>query len=316
MVTSAGLPESLTEFLDLWCEDLLRPLGDEARRRVVNDVHLMCEGGIPWPTRLHVQRMAEVASGRITEEALQGELIDLHDGGVEGALTRLRDPDLHGAAVHELARLQPSVEMVRKVTVACRRGDLTEDERVRVLDHAMRLPVLPPAVPLPRHLVPVPPGHPVAACRSRVHAVGLGRHAARPVPAMASYVPQRVTADDGWVSFESWAATRADAPESVEPRRRREGVDSFLLGRGWSCRRVRDLDGSRYDEWVWPPSEGEAWGRPTTIDFDGVRFRVRLAAVNVTETPREKYVTTAGEIRREIAMIEAWSERIEGGRLL
>lgn len=313
LATSAGLPESLGEFLDVWCADALGSLSDQDRRRVVGDIYLMCEGGVPWPTRLHVQRLVEIAQGRVTEEAVQGELLELYAGGIDGAISRLADPDLRAAAIYELGQFQPSVAAVRQITAAAGRGDLTENERVSVLRRAMRLPDLPDPIPLPEHLVPIPPGYP-----SPVHPAG-GRHgpvrglSSRLVPAMVSYVPQRVEAQEVPVQdprpASPWAPTRVGTAERRDGRGVdapfHDGVDAFLRDRGWFS--SRDRGHCERDEWIWPPSADEPWWQPTIIDFDGVRFRVRLASASLMEAPCTQYLVGEREIRREIASIEEWS---------
>jgi hypothetical protein len=71
--TVGGLPATLREYLDIWWADLLDPLTAAQRASVISIVHDSYAGG-PWPPRLQIQRMAEIAAGVITGDACVGEL--------------------------------------------------------------------------------------------------------------------------------------------------------------------------------------------------------------------------------------------------
>lgn len=323
MATNAGLPESLAEFLDVWCADLAGMVDAEDWRRIANDIHVLCEGGAAWPTRLHVQRLIEIAVGRVTEGAVQGELLELHAGGVDGALTRLGDPKLRPGAVHELGHFQPTIEVVRKITSATQLGWLSEAERVSILRRAMQLPDLPPPLPLPMALIPVPAGYPAPSGPTR------GRHGPvryRPdtlMPAMASYTPQRVDSRHRPVdaSESRGGASGVSAPWTPMlrgPLNLLDGVrpgvpfndiiDAFLRGRGWLSSRAGECGDLDHDVWIWPSSEAEPWWQPTIIDYDGARFRVRLASANGIAAPPTQYLTGEAQVRQEIGSIEEWTD--------
>src|ERR1700730_8007802 len=74
MPTSGGLPATLREYLSIWCADLLDPLTAAQRASVISTVHCSYAGG-PWPSRIHVQRLAEIAAGVITGDVCVGEII-------------------------------------------------------------------------------------------------------------------------------------------------------------------------------------------------------------------------------------------------
>lgn len=319
MATSEGLPESLTEFLEVWCADLLEPLTADQRITLVNDVHLTYGGG-PWPRRLDVQRLAEIMQGVITQDAVAGELLELYGGGIDSVLARLRDPGTHASAVDQLGQLQATTEVVEKVTAVHRRGDLTKRERATILGRGLRLPLLPDPLPAPAHLVPVPDGYPEPDGEPPARRVSY--RAARLVPALSSYVPQRARVDDdaldslvppsGGPTSGPWAPVRPysftelpDSPGFAVPFH--DEADAFLRGRGWRSRRDAERGDCENDEWIWPPSESDPWWQPTIVDFDGYQFRVRLASASLVEAPHTDVLPTAAALRREIASIESWS---------
>jgi hypothetical protein len=59
---SRRLPRSLTEYVLVWCEDLLQDLLATARTDLACTLSTMNERG-PWPTRLRIQHLAEELSG-------------------------------------------------------------------------------------------------------------------------------------------------------------------------------------------------------------------------------------------------------------
>lgn len=72
MSDSRGLPSSLTEYVLVWCEDLLQDLPIPARTDLARTLSTMYEGG-PWPTRLRIQRLAGHMSGNhVTRTPLWG----------------------------------------------------------------------------------------------------------------------------------------------------------------------------------------------------------------------------------------------------
>ena len=74
MPTVDGLPATLREYLEVWCVDLLDQLTAAQHASVISTVHCSYSGG-PWPSRLQIQRLAEIAAGVITGDACVGELV-------------------------------------------------------------------------------------------------------------------------------------------------------------------------------------------------------------------------------------------------
>src|SRR5689334_7002108 len=126
---TGGLPATLHEYLEVWCADLLGLLTADQRASVINIVHCSYGGG-PWPSRLQVQRMAEMTAGVITADACIGELINQHCYGIDGAIELLYsgDLDVRDNAVVMLGRYPNTSELVPKVNAARRAGALTDDE--------------------------------------------------------------------------------------------------------------------------------------------------------------------------------------------
>jgi hypothetical protein len=159
MPTAEGLPEDLTEYLQVWCADLLRSLGPERRESFVNDMHAMWSGG-PFPDRLTVQRCVEITLGVITADASMGETLEEY-GGADLALQHLNDPDMErGHALQQLGQVLATPDNVAKIKTAQARGDLSAEECATVLTSALRQPILPDPIPPPPGLPPIPEDYP------------------------------------------------------------------------------------------------------------------------------------------------------------
>ncbi len=321
-MTNDQLPRSLSEYLDVWCADLLAPLGPTERSSFLNAV-LSSHGKGPWPTRLEVQRLVEISRGLATHDAVVGELLGSRAGGIDAVLVRLADPDRRATALGQLGQLAATPAMVAKVTAAQRAGLLSATERAEVLTRALRHPLLPEPIPAPAHLPALPVGftgpvrhlEPEEAVLERMEELvrveqgGQGDRLVRvdppadqtlrvgpmfeeppvPVRAMESWVPQR----EGAVCFHDEA-------------------DEFLRRRGWRSRRTSGRAVHRHDEWIWPPSEDEPWWQPTVIDYDGTKFRIRLASLSLAENQPTDNLESMELLRFEIAAIERWSDLRSG----
>lgn len=158
MPTLDGLPEDFTEYLEVWCADLLAPLGPLQRERLIDRIELMYTGG-PWPDRWQIQRQVEVTRGILTADAAIGLILVRDSGGLAGAIERLAGP-LHDAAVRQLSQMPGTVELVAAVGTARRRGLISDAERDHILAAAVAQPIAPEPRPLPAHLRPLPPGYP------------------------------------------------------------------------------------------------------------------------------------------------------------
>lgn len=156
-MTPDGLPETLGEYLRVWCADLFEKLPDEKRDRIIQSINMMYAGG-PWPDRLSVQRIAEIDMGVLTSSAVIGLLDEERGGGVEGAIRRLSEH--HESAVKQLSRMPGTPHLVAEVEAAFSRGELTAEERLTILSSATAQPIAPPPIPLPRHLRPLPENYP------------------------------------------------------------------------------------------------------------------------------------------------------------
>jgi hypothetical protein len=161
LLLTGGLPATLREYLEVWCADLLCQLTADERASVISIVHCGYGGG-PWPSRLQVQRMAEMTAGVITADACIGELINQHCYGIDGAIELLYsdDRDVRDNAVVMLGRYPNTGELVPKVSAALRAGALTDDEFSDICSRALRSPLLPDPIPSPAHLPTVPDDYP------------------------------------------------------------------------------------------------------------------------------------------------------------
>jgi hypothetical protein len=159
MPLAPGFPTDFTEYLTVWCADLLEDLDDEQRRMLADSLIMMYEGG-PWPDRLYVQRLAEQVRGIIDAETSSGDS-DLRRSGVSGIVARLSSPDVeHRWVVEQLSRLQGTPELVGAVTEALRLELISPIEHELILETALSRPILPEPIPAPAEYPPLPPDHP------------------------------------------------------------------------------------------------------------------------------------------------------------
>jgi hypothetical protein len=159
---SRGLPSSLTEYVLVWCEDLLQDLPATARTDLARALSTMHEGG-PWPTRLRIQRLAEQASGKYGgANVFVGELHSERPGFVAMVAQKLSEPDpqTRGEALELLGRPPGSPELVRALDQAGKHGRLSPAERAEVLRRALSNPVLPDPVPAPAAYPDLPRDYP------------------------------------------------------------------------------------------------------------------------------------------------------------
>lgn len=162
MPESRGLPSSLTEYVLVWCEDLLQDLPATARTDLARALSTMHEGG-PWPTRLRIQRLAEQVSGKYGgANVFVGELHSERPGFVAMVAQKLSEPDprTRGEALELLARLPGSPELVGELDQAGKHGRLSPAERAEVLRRALSNPVLPDPVPAPAAYPDLPRDYP------------------------------------------------------------------------------------------------------------------------------------------------------------
>jgi hypothetical protein len=129
MPTASGLPVTLREYLEVWCADLLDPLTAAQRASVISIVHHSYAGG-PWPPRLQIQRMAEIAAGVITGDACVGELVARYGYPIDDVIEMLRcdDPDVRDNAIVTLGRYPDTTQLIPKVSAARGAGALTDTE--------------------------------------------------------------------------------------------------------------------------------------------------------------------------------------------
>lgn len=157
-----GLPSSLTEYVLVWCEDLLQDLPTIARTDLARALSTMYEGG-PWPKRLHIQRLAEQISGKYGDaNTFVGDLHSERPGCVATITQKLSEPDpqTRGEALGLLARLPGSLELVRALDREVEQGRLSRVEREDVLRRALGNPVLPAPVPAPEAYPELPRDYP------------------------------------------------------------------------------------------------------------------------------------------------------------
>ena len=168
------LPESLTEFLEIWCADLLAPLNGQERDSFLRTARGVYAEG-PYPSRLDVQRHVEIARGIITGDAAAGALIAETPSGVRSLTAQLADPDRTAYAVRMLSAYPYTDELLPAVDEAFSAGLLTGEQRVEILSAALKAPPLPPPADLPAGLMPVPSGYPRALAHSRERRVARSR---------------------------------------------------------------------------------------------------------------------------------------------
>jgi len=159
--STGGLPATLREYLDVWCADLLCRLTAAQCTSVISIFHCSYGGG-PWPSRLQVQRLAEMTAGVITADACIGELINHHCRGIDGAIEMLYsdDRDVRDNAIVILGRYPNTSELVPKVSSARRTGALTDNEFSDICRRALRAPLLPDPIAAPAHLPALPADYP------------------------------------------------------------------------------------------------------------------------------------------------------------
>jgi hypothetical protein len=155
------LPATLREYLEVWCADLLCQLTAVQRASVIGILHCSYGGG-PWPSRLQVQRMAEMTAGGITADACIGELINQHCHGIDDGIEMLYsdDLDVRDNAIVMLGRYPNTSELVPKVGAARSAGALTDDEYSDICRRALRAPLLPDPIAPPAHLPALPADYP------------------------------------------------------------------------------------------------------------------------------------------------------------
>ncbi|WP_159499675.1 hypothetical protein [Microbacterium sp. 18062] len=159
MPYAPGFPTDFTEYVLVWCADLLEPLDVGERRLLLDGLTLMYTGG-PWPDRLQIQRLVEQMDGRYDPESFIGELEIRSGGGIAGAVDRLRDPRLREYALSELRRYPGTPGLVVAVNAQVDAGVLSEQERNDILTSAINAPVLPGPIPAPEGCPPLPEDHP------------------------------------------------------------------------------------------------------------------------------------------------------------
>lgn len=162
MSRSRGLPSSLTEYVLVWCEDLLQDLPTTDRTDLARALSTMYEGG-PWPTRLRIQRLAEQICGNYGDaNTFVGDLHSERPGYVAAITQKLSEPEpqTRDEALELLARLPGSLELVRALDLAVEQGRLSRVEREDVLRRALGNPVLPAPVPAPEAYPELPRDYP------------------------------------------------------------------------------------------------------------------------------------------------------------
>ena len=162
MPLTPGFPTSMTEYITVWCADLLEPLTAAQRESFVRGAEMMYEGG-PWHSRLAIQRLVEYyLTPDLDADTHFGELLEHNAGGVAGAIERLRAPypDSRAAAVDQLHLLPGTPELVDAVNTATADGTLTDAERQSILTSALSRRILPEPIPNPPEYPPIPADHP------------------------------------------------------------------------------------------------------------------------------------------------------------
>mgnify|MGYP003419115722 FL=1 len=155
------MPATLREYLDVWCADLLDQLTAAQRASVISTVHCSYAGG-RWPSRLQVQRLAEIAAGVITGDAGVGELVARYCHPIDDVIEMLHsnDPDVRANAIVKMGRYPDTSELVSKISAAHRANALTDTEFSDICTTALRAPLLPDPIPPPAHLPTLPADYP------------------------------------------------------------------------------------------------------------------------------------------------------------
>ena len=162
MIPLPSVPSSLSDYVLVWCADLLEDLEPELRRDLLQNVAMMYEGG-PWPSRLHIQRLAEQMSGRYGgADVFIGDLLAQTPAYVAGIVDRLGDddPDVREDARRRLAHQPGTPELVAMIEQATAEGHLTSEQRATILAGATSNPVLPEPKEAPPQYPALPPDHP------------------------------------------------------------------------------------------------------------------------------------------------------------
>lgn len=135
MSDSRSLPSSLTEYVLIWCEDLLQDLPATVRTDLARTLSTRYGGG-PWPARLRIQRLAEQLSGNAN--TFVGDLHSECHGYVTKALQKLRDSNYQARdeALELLARLSGSLELGEALDQA-EQALLSDVDRADVLGRAL-----------------------------------------------------------------------------------------------------------------------------------------------------------------------------------
>ncbi|WP_114558533.1 hypothetical protein [Desertihabitans aurantiacus] len=161
--TDRPLPDSLETYLRVWCADLMVGMGPRERQHLVQAVHDVYRGG-PWPSRLMVQRQAELLSGRIALAQLRDDAITRHHRLTDDLLL-LSVPAEHPGAVDRLSRRPADRALLDGVDLAHRQGHLDDAELRTVLEGAAARTPLPDPVPAPPEFPDLPPDHPESWAR-------------------------------------------------------------------------------------------------------------------------------------------------------
>jgi len=159
LATADNLPESFTEYLTVWCADLLAPLDDDHKRSIINTLAMGYEGG-PYPARLTVQRTVEVHRGIITGDTAVGEIFRSLSFGASPFIYQLAEPHRRDYAIQMLSAYPDTTELIGLVNTAVDDGLLDDTEHDTILTTALHATHLPPPIPLPDHLTPLPADHP------------------------------------------------------------------------------------------------------------------------------------------------------------
>jgi hypothetical protein len=162
MTPPPSVPSSLSDYVLVWCADLLAGLAPSRRRDLLQNVAMMYEGG-PWPSRLDIQRLAEQMSGEYGgADVFIGDLVAQTPGYVAGMVIGLSDddPDVREDARRRLAHQPGTPELVAMIEQATAEGHLTSEQRSTILASATSNPVLPEPKEAPPQYPALPPDYP------------------------------------------------------------------------------------------------------------------------------------------------------------
>lgn len=162
---SAGidLPQSLTEYILIWCADLLRDLSAAQRQMLLKSILMGYEGG-PWPRRLHIQRLAEQIGGTIDVDAVTAEIATTYGPNLDETVKHLANAEDSHMSRHDLithlARHLTIGGLLSRVTAAHDAGVLNFEEFIDIYTHARSMRVLPPPKDPPPEFPAVPADFP------------------------------------------------------------------------------------------------------------------------------------------------------------